>query len=71
MMRDWMHFIAFPLFGVLAGAVMYLYLPGWVGVALGALFLTIAVVLTVLALVRRVPGLSRVWKEFLDFLYGV
>ena len=49
------------------------YLPGWIGISIGAVVLAFALVSTLLLAIgvggRRRVG--RMWREFVDFLYGL
>ncbi len=52
---------------------MYSYLPGWIGLVVGAALLACAVIASVVALFGKgVKGrATKLWKEFWDFLYGL
>ncbi|WP_282296870.1 hypothetical protein [Stenotrophomonas sp. PS02289] len=55
------------------GMWMYSYLPGWIGLVVGAALLACAVIASVVALFGKgVKGrATKLWKEFWDFLYGL
>jgi hypothetical protein len=71
-MRRSLGILLVPSTLALAGWMFY-FLPGWVGILVGAGLLVGAVTASVLLLLGATPGrrVGRLWKEFLDALYGL
>lgn len=58
---------------VALGVWMFYFLPGWVGILAGCVFLLLTVLGTVFLAfgVGARNTVARLWKEFFDFLYGL
>jgi uncharacterized membrane protein YedE/YeeE len=58
---------------VALGVWMFYFLPGWIGILVGAGLLFSSVVATVLFSMGAVTRekVARLWKEFLNSLYGL
>jgi hypothetical protein len=71
MNRLWMMSLVLLLIGLAVWSS--LHLPGWVGMFIGAVFLAVALAsafLLVIGVARR-QRVGRIWREFVDFLYGL
>jgi len=59
------------LISLIISIYMYYFLPGWIGILAAGFFFAFVVGATFFLTSKGRSGAAKLWKEFLDFLYGL